>query len=38
VVVLFSLEMSAEQLAMRPLAEVSGVSGDRLGKGWPSEP
>ncbi|HEY8571180.1 replicative DNA helicase [Phenylobacterium sp.] len=29
----FSLEMSAEQLAMRLLAEVSGVSGDRLRKG-----
>ena len=27
------LEMSAEQLAMRLLAEVSGVSGDRLRKG-----
>jgi len=29
----FSLEMSAEQLALRLLAEVSGVSGDRLRKG-----
>jgi replicative DNA helicase len=29
----FSLEMSADQLAMRILAEVSGVSGDRLRKG-----
>jgi replicative DNA helicase len=29
----FSLEMSAEQLAMRLLAEVSGVSSDRLRKG-----
>jgi len=29
----FSLEMSADQLAMRMLAEVSGVSGDRLRKG-----
>ncbi len=29
----FSLEMSAEQLAMRVLAEVSGVSSDRLRKG-----
>jgi len=33
VVAFFSLEMSAEQLAMRMLAEVSGVSGDRLRKG-----
>ncbi|OYU71637.1 MAG: replicative DNA helicase [Alphaproteobacteria bacterium PA2] len=33
VVAFFSLEMSAEQLAMRLLAEVSGVSGDRLRKG-----
>lgn len=33
VVGFFSLEMSAEQLAMRLLAEVSGVSGDRLRKG-----
>ena len=30
---LFQLEMSPEQLAMRMLAEVSGVSGDRLRKG-----
>src|SRR5436190_3485787 len=29
----FSLEMSAEQLAMRLIAEVSGVSSDRLRKG-----
>lgn len=29
----FSLEMSGEQLAMRILAEVSGVSSDRLRKG-----
>jgi replicative DNA helicase len=33
VVAFYSLEMSAEQLAMRLLAEVSGVSGDRLRKG-----
>ena len=33
VVAFFSLEMSAEQLAMRLLADVSGVSGDRLRKG-----
>jgi replicative DNA helicase len=33
VVAFFSLEMSAEQLAMRLLAEVSGVSGDRLRRG-----
>ena len=33
VVAFFSLEMSADQLAMRLLAEVSGVSGDRLRKG-----
>ncbi|MBI1200692.1 MAG: replicative DNA helicase [Phenylobacterium sp.] len=33
VVAFFSLEMSSEQLAMRLLAEVSGVSGDRLRKG-----
>jgi len=33
VVALFSLEMSAEQLAMRLLAEASGVSSDRLRKG-----
>ncbi|MBL8773187.1 MAG: replicative DNA helicase [Phenylobacterium sp.] len=33
VVAFFSLEMSAEQLALRLLAEVSGVSGDRLRKG-----
>jgi len=33
VVAFFSLEMSAEQLAMRLLAEVSGVTGDRLRKG-----
>jgi replicative DNA helicase len=32
-VAFFSLEMSAEQLAMRLLAEASGVSGDRLRKG-----
>jgi len=32
-VAFYSLEMSAEQLAMRLLAEVSGVSGDRLRKG-----
>jgi replicative DNA helicase len=29
----FSLEMSAEQLGLRLLAEVSGVSGDKLRKG-----
>lgn len=29
----FSLEMSGEQLALRLLAEVSGVSGDRIRKG-----
>ena len=33
VVAFFSLEMSAEQLAMRILADVSGVSSDRLRKG-----
>ena len=33
VVAFFSLEMSAEQLALRLLAEVSGISGDRLRKG-----
>ena len=33
VVAFFSLEMSADQLALRMLAEVSGVSGDRLRKG-----
>jgi replicative DNA helicase len=33
VVAFFSLEMSAEQLAMRLLAEVSGVPSDRLRKG-----
>jgi replicative DNA helicase len=33
VVAFFSLEMSSEQLAMRLLAESSGVSGDRLRKG-----
>jgi replicative DNA helicase len=33
VVAFFSLEMSAEQLSMRVLAEVSGVSSDRLRKG-----
>ncbi|MDB5424905.1 MAG: replicative helicase, partial [Phenylobacterium sp.] len=33
VVAFFSVEMSAEQLAMRLLAEVSGVSSDRLRKG-----
>ena len=33
VVAFFQLEMSAEQLAMRLLAEASGVSGDRLRKG-----
>lgn len=33
VVAFFSLEMSGEQLAMRILAEVSGVSGDRTRKG-----
>src|SRR6202012_4701274 len=33
VVAFFSLEMAAEQLAMRLLAEASGVSGDRLRKG-----
>ncbi|MEN6336843.1 MAG: replicative DNA helicase [Phycisphaerales bacterium] len=32
-VLFFSLEMSAEQLAMRILAETSGVSGDRIRKG-----
>ena len=32
-VAFFSLEMSAEQLAMRLLAEVSGVASDRLRKG-----
>ncbi len=33
VVAFYSLEMSAEQLAMRMLADVSGVSSDRLRKG-----
>jgi replicative DNA helicase len=33
VVAFFSLEMAAEQLALRLLAEASGVSGDRLRKG-----
>ncbi|MDB5493951.1 MAG: replicative helicase, partial [Phenylobacterium sp.] len=33
VVAFFSLEMSADQLAMRMLAEVSGVSGDKIRKG-----
>jgi replicative DNA helicase len=33
VVAFFSLEMSAEQLAMRVLAEVSGVPSDKLRKG-----
>jgi replicative DNA helicase len=33
VVLFFSLEMSGEQLAMRMLAEASGVSSDRLRKG-----
>jgi replicative DNA helicase len=33
VVAFYSLEMSAEQLAMRLLGEVSGVSSDRLRKG-----
>ena len=33
VVAFFSLEMSAEQLAMRLLAEVSGVPSDKLRKG-----
>src|SRR5690606_23105166 len=33
VVAFFSLEMSAEQLATRLLADVSGVSSDRLRKG-----
>ena len=33
VVAFFSLEMSAEQLALRILGEVSGVSSDRLRKG-----
>jgi replicative DNA helicase len=33
VVAFFSLEMSAEQLAMRLLADASGVSSDRLRKG-----
>jgi replicative DNA helicase len=33
IVAFFSLEMSAEQLALRLLAEASGVSGDRLRKG-----
>ena len=32
-VAFFSLEMSAEQLSMRLLAEVSGVSSDRIRKG-----
>lgn len=33
IVAFFSLEMSADQLAMRMLAEVSGVSGDKIRKG-----
>lgn len=33
VVAFYSLEMSAEQLALRLLADASGVSGDRLRKG-----
>jgi replicative DNA helicase len=33
IVAFFSLEMSAEQLAMRLLADASGVSSDRLRKG-----
>jgi replicative DNA helicase len=33
IVAFFALEMSAEQMGMRLLAEVSGVSGDRLRKG-----
>ena len=33
VVAFFSLEMSAEQLAMRLLADASGISSDRLRKG-----
>jgi replicative DNA helicase len=33
IVGLFSLEMSAEQLAMRVLAEESGVSGDKIRRG-----
>ena len=33
VVAFYSLEMSAEQLALRMLADVSGVSSDRLRKG-----
>lgn len=33
VVAFYSLEMSAEQLALRMLADASGVSGDRLRKG-----
>src|SRR6202012_4751326 len=33
VVAFFSLEMSAEQLSTRLLADVSGVSSDRLRKG-----
>ena len=33
VVAFFSLEMSAEQLALRILADVSGVSSDRIRKG-----
>ncbi|PVM93624.1 replicative DNA helicase [Caulobacter endophyticus] len=33
VVAFYSLEMSAEQLALRMLAEASGVSGDKLRKG-----
>lgn len=32
-VLFFSLEMSAEQLAQRLLADVTGISGDRLRKG-----
>ena len=33
VVAFFSLEMSAEQLALRLVSEVSGVSGDKIRKG-----
>lgn len=33
IVAFYSLEMSAEQLAMRMLADASGVSGDRIRKG-----
>ena len=38
VVAFFSLEMSAEQLAMRLLAEVSGVSSDRSAQGRDRRP